>query len=76
MGAYDIELRPNATPYHAKPYPILYSRLATLKVEVECLVEAGVLSKVNCSEWGAPAFINAKKDGSVHFISDFRELNK
>ena len=25
MGAYDIELRPDATPYHAKPYPIPYS---------------------------------------------------
>jgi len=35
MGAYDIELRPDATPYHSKPYPIPYSRLATLKIEVE-----------------------------------------
>jgi len=56
MGAYDIELRTDATPYHAKPYPILYSRLATLKVEVERLVEAGVLRKVNRSGL-APAFI-------------------
>jgi len=76
MGAYDIKLRPDATPYHAKPYLIPYSRLATLKVEVEHLVEAGVLRKVNRSEWGAPEFITAKKDGSVRFISDFRELNK
>ena len=76
MGAYDIELRPDATPYHAKPYPIPYSRLATLKIEVERLVEAGVLRKVNRSEWGAPSFITAKKDGSVRMIADFRELNK
>ena len=31
MGAYDIQLRPGVTPYHAKPYPIPYSRLQTLK---------------------------------------------
>jgi len=76
MGAYEIELRPDATPYHAKPYPIPYSRLVTLKVEVERLVQAGVLRKVNRSEWGAAAFIMAKKDGTVRFITDFRELNK
>ena len=76
MGAYDIQLRPGATPYHAKPYPIPYSRLQTLKIEVDRLVKAGVLRKVNRSEWGAPTFIIAKKDGSVRIISDFRELNK
>ena len=39
-------------------------------------MEAGVLKKVNQSEWAAPTFIIPKKDGSVRFISDFRELNK
>jgi hypothetical protein len=47
-----------------------------LKVEVDRLVEAGVLQKVNCSEWVAPTFIIPKKDGSVRFISNFQELNK
>jgi len=30
---------------------------------------------VNHSEWAAPAFIIPKKDASVRFISDFKELN-
>ena len=76
MGAYHIELRPDATPYHARAYPVPKAYTETLKVEVNRLVEAGVLRKVNRSEWAAPTFIIPKKDGSVRFISDFWELNK
>ena len=73
---YDIELRKDATPYHAKAYPIPQAYLNTLKDEVKRLCKVGVLKKVNRSEWAAPTFIIPKKDGSVRFISDFRELNK
>jgi len=45
-------------------------------MEVDRLCQVGVLKKVNCSEWAAPTFIIPKKDGSVWFISNFRELNK
>jgi predicted aspartyl protease len=76
MGAYDIELRPDATPYHARAFPIPQVHTATLRMEVERLCQVGVLRKVNHSEWAAPTFIIPKKDGSVRFISDFRELNK
>ena len=73
---YDVELKPDATPYHAKAYPIPKCHMDTLKLEVERLCSLGVLKKVNRSEWAAPTFIVPKKDGSVRFISDFRELNK
>ena len=76
MGAYHIELRPDATPYHARAFPIPKAYTNTLRVEVDRLVETGVLRQVNRSEWAAPTFIIPKKDGSVRFISDFRELNK
>jgi len=32
--------------------------------------------QVDRAEWGAPAFITAKKHGSIRFRSDFCELNK
>jgi transposase InsO family protein len=72
----DLELKEGATPYHARAYPIPRCHIDTLKMEVERLCQAGVLKKVNRSEWAAPTFIIPKKDKTVRFISDFRELNK
>ena len=44
--------------------------------EVERLFQIGVLKKVNRSEWGAPMFIQPKKNGTVQFLSNFRKLNQ
>jgi hypothetical protein len=71
-----VKLKPDATPYHARAYPIPHKYVDTLKLELERLCKIGVLKKVNRSKWAAPTFIVPKKDGSVQFISDFRELNK
>ena len=40
------------------------------------LVDIGVLKKVNHSELAAPSFITPKKDVTVRFLTDSRELNK
>ena len=73
---YNVELKPDASPYHARPFPIPKSLEATVKIEIDRLIQAGVLKKINRSEWAAPTFVIPKKDGTVRFISEFRELNK
>lgn len=72
---YNIELKADATPYHARSFPIPKIHEETLKLEVDRLVDLGVLKRVNRSDWAAPTFIIPKKDGTVRFISDFRQLN-
>ena len=54
---YGIKLKPNTKPYHAKPFPIPHIHKAKLRAEVQQLVEIGVLTKVNDSEWGAPTWV-------------------
>ena len=60
----------------AKPVPIPKIHELTLKKEGNRLIEIGVLNKINNSQWAATTFIIPKKNGTVRFISDFRELNE
>ena len=76
MDPYEIELLPDAKPYHARAFPVPHRYMETLKKEVYRLVDVGVLKKVNRSEWAAPTFIIPKKDGKVRFVSDLRQLNQ
>ena len=44
---YNIELKPNVTPFHGAPYSIPQAYENTLRHDVEHLEKAGVLKKVN-----------------------------
>ena len=44
--------------------------------ELNRLCELGVLEFQPASGWASPSFIIPKKDNTVRFISDFREVNK
>ena len=73
---YNIELKSGPNLFIVGHFQFLKSTEATLKIELECLVKLGILKCINRSEWAVPTFIIPKKDGSIHFISDFREINK
>ena len=73
---YTIELKEDAKPYHTKPFPFPKTHEPTLKEEVNRLIKIGLLKKINNSQWAAPTFIIPKINGTLRYISDFRELNK
>jgi len=73
----ELELKdPHCKPVHAKPYPVPQAHEQKLKEEIERLVQAKVLRKVNTSEWASPAFTIAKPDGTLSSLTDNREINK
>jgi hypothetical protein len=48
----------------------------TIIKEVERLCELGVLERQPASEWASPSFIIPKKDRTICFLSNLREVNK
>ena len=73
---YIIKLKEDAKPYHAKPFPIAKNHKPTLKKDIDRLIKIGVLKKIDHFQWAAPTFIIPKQNGTIRFISDFRELNE
>ena len=70
-------MKPDAKPFHARrAYPIPHIHKVTLKKEVERLCKLGVLKRQPESEWASNTFIIPKKNKTVRFVSDFREVNK
>jgi hypothetical protein len=57
-----LELQADATPYHARPFPIPRCHAETLKMEVDRLVEIGVLKKLTA------------QSGRLHRLSSPRKM--
>ena len=48
----------------------------TLRKELHCLVEIGLLTPVQQSQYGMPIFIMPKKGVNVRFITDYQNINQ
>ena len=81
LGEWDthpvsLEIKPWERPFYGKAYSIPHVHEQTLKKEVQRLIEIGVLEKYSDSEWASPTFIIPKKNGTVRFITDLKQVNK
>jgi hypothetical protein len=71
-----FQLREGVSPYHDQAFPVPKIHKDTIIKEVERVCKLGVLERQSASEWALPSFIIPKKDRTVHFLSDFWEVNK
>jgi len=71
-----FQLKDGATPYHGRAFPIPKVHKETILKEIRRLCDLGVLEWQPSSEWAAPSFIQPKKNKTVRFLTDFREVNK
>jgi hypothetical protein len=71
-----LELKDDAKPSYKRAYPVAQIHLKVFKNELERLCQIGVLRKTGASQWASPTFVIPKKDHTVRWVSDLRELNK
>ena len=71
-----LEIDKDAKPSYKRHYPVADAHRKVFKEELDRLVAIGVLKKVGRSEWASSSFVIPKKDGTVRWITDLRELNK
>jgi hypothetical protein len=62
---FHIELVPEATAKHARPYPVPVIHLSAFKKGLFHLVKKGILSPQGASECASPTFIAPQKYGRV-----------
>jgi hypothetical protein len=70
-----LELIDGANPYHGRPFPVPQSLEATTKTEMERFTYIDVFNRSSDSEWAVPTSMQAKKNGDVRILTDFRRLN-
>ena len=66
---YDIKLKPDAEPFHGKPFPVPRIHELTFKQELDQLEYLKVIKKVNRSQWGAPTFSIPKKVEAIQTLA-------
>ena len=71
-----LELKPDAKPYHAKPFGIPHALKNTTVKEINRFCELGIWKRVKFNDWTAGTFIQPKKTGDVRVLTDFRKLNE
>jgi hypothetical protein len=71
-----LELKKDAQPFHARPYPIPQSKKKVTKKEIDRLESIDVIEKDDDTEWAAPSMSIPKKTGDIRVVTDFRKLNE
>ena len=63
------------TPIRKKPYPIPFHAKEAMRLEIDKMVKMGVIEPSN-SPFCSPVVLVEKKDKSLRFCVDYREVNK
>jgi hypothetical protein len=76
LAQHNLNVAKNAKPQKQKLRKILTERAEAVKVEVQRLIEAGVIRPVQYPEWLANVVMVKKKNGKWRMCVDFTDHNK
>jgi hypothetical protein len=71
-----FQLMEGVSPNYGQAFPALKIHKDTIIKKMKRLCKLRVLERQPASEWALPSFIIPKKDSTIHFLSDFWEVNK
>ena len=67
-----LEVSPSAVPRFHRPRPVAYALKPLVEQELDRLEKAGVLERVDYSDWAAPIVTVPKRDGCVRICGDYK----
>ena len=72
----NLELKPYSKPFNIIYYPVPRINRGEFRKDLKRLLEIGVLTPVQQSQYDTLVFIIPKKEGTVRFITDYLRLNQ
>ena len=66
-----LVLKPGAVPIFRKKRPVPFAAIPKVDEELDRLIEEGVISPVDHSEWAAPVVVVQKPNGKIRLCADF-----
>jgi hypothetical protein len=74
MGEMKIPLKPYARPVKQRPYRLNPKYKKKFKIELDRMLEVGIIEHVEESEWISPMVVQDKKTGEIRIYVDIRKL--
>jgi hypothetical protein len=75
MGVMKIPLKPYARPVKQRPYILNPKYKEKMKIELDRMLEAGIIEHVEDSEWISPMVVQDKNTEEIRIYVDLRKLN-
>jgi hypothetical protein len=75
MGEMRIPLKPGVKPFKKRPYRLNPKYKEKVNIELERMLEEGIIEPVEESEWINPMVVQDRKTGEIKKCVDLRKLN-